>query len=201
MSAGRKVWVKIRASEAERSEWHAKARAVGLSLSDLVRRSVGRVRTWTVAHAELERGAHPLSGADRLEPEPDRPLGEYPQAERRGAGSGRASGRHRAGARHVDRAGGTAMMIKFLARGNRVSSGGGEHTSPASKTSPPNRIRTGSRRRTRKKSKCCGAIRTRWADVADALQFEHKYTSGVIAWAPGGQPSEAQINRGEFPVA
>ena len=29
--------------------------AVGLSLSDLVRRSVGRVRTWTVAHAELER--------------------------------------------------------------------------------------------------------------------------------------------------
>ena len=24
MSAGRKVWVKIRASEAERAEWHAK---------------------------------------------------------------------------------------------------------------------------------------------------------------------------------
>ena len=55
MSAGREVWVKIRASEAERAEWHAKARSVGLSLSDLVRRSVGRVRTWTVAHAELER--------------------------------------------------------------------------------------------------------------------------------------------------
>ena len=55
MSAGREVWVKVRASEAERAEWHAKARSVGLSLSDLVRRSVGRVRTWTVAHAELER--------------------------------------------------------------------------------------------------------------------------------------------------
>ena len=55
MSEGREVWVKIRASKAERAEWHAKARAVGLSLSDLVRRSVGRVRTWTVAHAELER--------------------------------------------------------------------------------------------------------------------------------------------------
>ena len=55
MSARREVWVKIRASEAERSEWHAKARSVGLSLSDLVRRSVGRVRTWTVAHTELER--------------------------------------------------------------------------------------------------------------------------------------------------
>ena len=55
MSTRRQVWVKIRASEAERAEWHAKARSVGLSLSDLVRRSVGRVRTWTVAHTELER--------------------------------------------------------------------------------------------------------------------------------------------------
>ena len=55
MGARREVWVKIRASETERAEWHTKARAVGLSLSDLVRRSVGRVRTWTVAHTELER--------------------------------------------------------------------------------------------------------------------------------------------------
>ena len=55
MGVGREVWVKIRASQAERDEWHAKARSVGLSLSDLVRRSIGRVRTWTVAHAELER--------------------------------------------------------------------------------------------------------------------------------------------------
>ena len=28
VSEGREVWVKIRASEAERAEWHAKARAV-----------------------------------------------------------------------------------------------------------------------------------------------------------------------------
>ena len=55
MSAGRAVWVKIRTGEAERAEWHAKARSAGLTLSDLVRRSVGRVRTWTVAHAEVER--------------------------------------------------------------------------------------------------------------------------------------------------
>ena len=54
-SAGRDVWVKIRAREAERAEWHAKARSAGLTLSDLVRRSVGRARTWTVAHAEVER--------------------------------------------------------------------------------------------------------------------------------------------------
>ena len=53
--AGRDVWVKIRAREAERAEWHAKARSAGLTLSDLVRRSVGRARTWTVAHADVER--------------------------------------------------------------------------------------------------------------------------------------------------
>ncbi len=55
MSVGRAVWVKVRASEAERAEWHAKARSAGLTLSDLVRRSVGRTHTWTVAHAEVER--------------------------------------------------------------------------------------------------------------------------------------------------
>ena len=55
-SAGRDVWVKIRANEAERAEWHAKARSAGLTLSDLVRRSVGRVRPWTAAHAAVERG-------------------------------------------------------------------------------------------------------------------------------------------------
>ena len=38
-----------------RAEWHAKARSAGLALSDLVRRSVGRVRTWTAAHAEVAR--------------------------------------------------------------------------------------------------------------------------------------------------
>ena len=55
MSAGRPVWVKVRASDAERAEWHAKARSAGLTLSDLVRRSLGRVRTWIVPHAEVER--------------------------------------------------------------------------------------------------------------------------------------------------
>ena len=117
MGAGREVWVKIRASEAERAEWHAKARAVGLSLSNLVRRSVGRVRTWTVAHAELERERTRCLARIGSNLNQIAPLGQYPQGERRGGGSGRASGRHRAGARHVDRRGGTAMMIKFLARG------------------------------------------------------------------------------------
>ena len=33
------------------------------------------------------------------------------------------------------------------------------------------------------------------AAVADGLEFEHKYTSGVIAWAPEDKPSAAQIGR------
>ena len=33
------------------------------------------------------------------------------------------------------------------------------------------------------------------AAVADTLQFEHKYTSGVIAWTPEDNPSDAQIGR------
>ena len=37
------------------ASWARGGKSVGLSLSDLVRRSVGRVRTWTVAHTELER--------------------------------------------------------------------------------------------------------------------------------------------------
>ena len=69
MSAGRAVWVKIRSSEAERAKWHAKARSAGLTLSDLFRRSVGRVHTWTVAHADVERErtqrAHAASRAHR----------------------------------------------------------------------------------------------------------------------------------------
>ena len=32
------------------------------------------------------------------------------------------------------------------------------------------------------------------AAVADTLEFEHKYTSGVIAWAPEDQPTDAQID-------
>ena len=55
MGAGRDMWVKIRATSAERAEWKAKAGAAGLTLSDLMRRSLGRVHTWTVTHAEVER--------------------------------------------------------------------------------------------------------------------------------------------------
>ena len=31
------------------------------------------------------------------------------------------------------------------------------------------------------------------ADVADTLEFEHKYTAAVIAWAPDDRPTDAQV--------
>ena len=33
------------------------------------------------------------------------------------------------------------------------------------------------------------------AAVADSLEFEHRYTSGLIAWGPEDQPSDAEIER------
>ena len=32
------------------------------------------------------------------------------------------------------------------------------------------------------------------AGVADSLEFEHKYTSVVIAWAPEDRPTDAQVD-------
>ena len=48
----RTVLVKVRATEAERQQWREKAEAAGLSLSDLVRQSLGKVRTWTAQDRE-----------------------------------------------------------------------------------------------------------------------------------------------------
>ena len=93
------MWVKIRASEAERAEWHAKAISAGLTLSDLVRRSVGRVRTWTVAHAEVERErTRELARIGANLNQIARWANTF-KANAEALEVGRASGRHRAGAR------------------------------------------------------------------------------------------------------
>ena len=198
MSARREVWVKIRASEAERSEWHAKARSVGLSLSDLVRRSVGRVRTWTVAHTELERErtrelARIGSNLNQIAR-----WANNPQGERRGDGGDRASGRHRAGARHVGRRGGTAMMIKFLARGTGSAAAAADYLTREQNLAPEQDQDQDQDREQEKNPEEVKVLRGhphQVAAVADGLEFEHKYTSGVIAWAPEDNPSDAQIGR------
>ena len=60
MSADRAVWVKVSASEWERAEWHDKARSAGLTLSDPVRRAVGR-------GAHVDRGRTSSPSGPRLE--------------------------------------------------------------------------------------------------------------------------------------
>lgn len=49
----RTVLVKVRATEVERKQWQEKAEAVGLSLSDLIRQSLSRMKTQTVKDREV----------------------------------------------------------------------------------------------------------------------------------------------------
>ena len=51
----RTVRVHARVSPAELADWRAKAAAVGVPLSDLVRQAMARTRTWTAASAKVER--------------------------------------------------------------------------------------------------------------------------------------------------
>ena len=51
----RTTWLQIRCTAAERAAWQAKATAAGVPLSQLVRRALDRVRTWTAKRADLER--------------------------------------------------------------------------------------------------------------------------------------------------
>lgn len=47
--------IKIRLTSAEQAAWQAKAEAAGLSVSELIRRAMCRVKTWTASNAEIER--------------------------------------------------------------------------------------------------------------------------------------------------
>lgn len=49
------VFVKLRVSPEERDEWNAKAKRAGMSLSDLIRRSFGRVKSMTITDRSIER--------------------------------------------------------------------------------------------------------------------------------------------------
>ena len=154
MSPGRAVWVKVRASEAERAEWHAKARSAGLTLSDLVRRAVGRARTWTVGPRRGRARAHPRTGARREQPQPDRSVGEHPQGSHRGRRGDRPPDRHPAGARGADPSGRRGRRCSLSSspagparRGTRPTTSSGSGTRPG---------------RHAKASRCSGEIPTKW---------------------------------------
>ena len=51
----REATATVRVSAAELAEWRRKARAAGVSLSELLRRAMARTRTWTAAAAAVER--------------------------------------------------------------------------------------------------------------------------------------------------
>ena len=192
MGARREVWVKIRASEAERAEWHAKARSVGLSLSDLVRRSVGRVRTWTVAHAELERErtrelARIGSNLNQI--------ARWANTHKENAEALEVTAHLVAierAPRHVDPRGGTAMMIKFLARGTGSAASAADYLT-REQLPAHGQDQDQDQEKNPEEVKVLRGNPHQVAAVADTLQFEHKYTSGVIAWSPEDNPSDAQI--------
>ena len=75
------------------------------------------------------------------------------------------------------------MHIKFLARGT-----GSAGRRPTTSSGPG--TRRGNCARAWRSSR---GIPIGWPRWADALAFEHKYTSGVIAWAPDDTPTDAQI--------
>ena len=55
MAERRTVRVHVRVSPAELAAWRAKAAAVGVPLSDLLRQAMARTRTRTAAAADIER--------------------------------------------------------------------------------------------------------------------------------------------------
>jgi len=48
-------WIKVRVTESERTEIDAKANACGISMADLIRQSLCRVKTWTIPNLAIER--------------------------------------------------------------------------------------------------------------------------------------------------
>ena len=80
------------------------------------------------------------------------------------------------------------MMIKFLARGTGSAAAAADYlTREQDQDRDPEK--------NPEEVKVLRGNPHQVAAVADALQFEHKYTSGVIAWAPEDNPSDEQIGR------
>ena len=149
-----------------------------------MRRSVGRVRPWTVAHAEVERertrelariGANlnqiaRWANTSKRTPRPSRSSPTWSPS------SGRSRHWRPSGAP-------TPMHIKFLARGTGSARAAADYLLGARDAT--GQLRAG--------VEVLRGDPHRVAAVADALAFEHKYTSGVIAWAPDDTPTDAQI--------
>ena len=85
------------------------------------------------------------------------------------------------------------MMVKFLAHGTGSAAAAAKYLTR--ETSPPAEDQEENREKDREEVKVLRGDPHQVAAVADSLEFEHKYTSGVIAWSPEDAPSDAQIGR------
>ena len=77
------------------------------------------------------------------------------------------------------------MMIKFLAHGTGSAAAAAKYLTRELGTAAQEREEN------REEVKVLRGNPDQVAAVADSLEFEHKYTSGVIAWAPEDAPSDA----------
>ena len=90
------------------------------------------------------------------------------------------------------------MMIKFLARGTGSAAAAADYLTREQNLAPEQDQDQDQDREQEKNPEEVKVLRGhphQVAAVADGLEFEHKYTSGVIAWAPEDNPSDAQIGR------
>ena len=92
------------------------------------------------------------------------------------------------------------MMIKFLARGtgSAAAAAAADYLTREQNLAPEQDQDQDQDRDPEKNPEEVKVLRGnphQVAAVADGLEFEHKYTSGVIAWAPKDKPSDAQIGR------
>ena len=91
------------------------------------------------------------------------------------------------------------MMIKFLARGTGSAAAAADYLSREQNLSPEQKQDQDQDPEPEKNPEEVKVLRGnphQVAEVADALEFEHKYTSGVIAWAPEDKPSDAHLPSG-----
>ena len=175
-----------RVSAAELAAWQAKAAAAGVSLSELLRQAMARTQTWTAPARAVERertrqiariGSNLNQIARWAHTHLDDDLAAVEVLAHLVAIERGADGSCAGGAR--------AMLVKFLAHGTGSAQAAADYLT--------------------RELDSQGAVRDDVAvlrgdpddvaAVADSLEFEHKYTSGVIAWAPEDRPSDQDIDR------
>ena len=147
---------------------------------------MARTQTWTAAAREVERErtrqiARIGSNLNQIARWAAHPCGRRPRG-RRGS---RPPGRHRARPGAAARAGRGRCWVKFLAHGTGSAQAAADYLTRE----------LDSQGEVRDDVAVLRGDPDAVAAVADTLEFEHKYTSGVIAWAPEDRPSDQDIDR------